>query len=68
MKDVLSFETSQEEVALHFYQCVQDEKLLCGPPRKVEETKIFGCQAFCSIICTKPSERAGVLAGQGFEF
>lgn len=30
VKDVLSFGTSQAEVALHFHQCVQDEKLLCG--------------------------------------
>lgn len=50
VKDVLSFGTSQAEVALHFYQCVQDEKLLCGLPRRVEETKIFGWQAFCSIF------------------
>lgn len=46
VKDVLSFGTSQAEVALHFYWCVQDEKLLCGLPRRVEETKIFGWQAF----------------------
>lgn len=46
VKDVLSFGTSQAEVALHFYRCVQDEKLLCGLPRRVEETKIFGWQAF----------------------
>lgn len=50
VKDVLRFGTSQSEVALHFFQCVQDEKLLCGLPRRVEETKIFGWQVFCSIF------------------
>lgn len=50
LKDALGFGTSQAEVALHFYQCVQEEKLLCGLPRRVEETKIFGWQAFCSIF------------------
>lgn len=50
VKDVLSFGTSQAEVALHFHQCVQDEKLLFGLPGRVEETKISGWQAFCSVF------------------
>lgn len=31
-------------------QCVQEEKLLYALPLEVEETKIFGSQAFCYVF------------------
>lgn len=40
----------RQKVHYTVYQCVQDEKLLCGLPRRIEKTKIFGWQAFCSVF------------------